>query len=120
MPVCTIRTLPAEEKQSQLSEQVFHFRRELAGTMSPYYAVGKAHTTSPRTVASSEHQDPWRRPLLRRVTRFAPVLQTPTLQQTPSHSEAQKIKGPVAAAVLTLGKPNAHFTQTSQSGAMTL
>lgn len=48
------------------------------------------------------------------------LLQTPTLLQTPRHSEAQKIKGPVTAAFLTLGKPNAHFTQTSQSGAMTL
>lgn len=47
-------------------------------------------------------------------------LQTPTLLQTLSHSEAQKIKGPDTAAFLTLGKPNAHFTQTSQSGAMTL
>lgn len=55
--MCTIRTLPAEKKQSQLSGQVFHFR-ELAGTMSPYYALGKAHTISLRTVASSEHQDP--------------------------------------------------------------
>lgn len=88
---------------SQLSTQTFIFRRRELAT-SPYYALGKAHTShcTPRLPASTTTPD--RGPPLCWVIRLAPLLQTPTLLQTPSHSEAQKIKGPAAAAFFNFGK----------------
>lgn len=56
--VCTTRALPTEEN-ARLSMQILNFRRrELTGTMRPYYALSKACTSSLHTVASSKHQDP--------------------------------------------------------------